>query len=250
MPSGAGGKAAGAGSSSGAGPAAGASQRVSVPRSAWVKLQPRSQPTFVFRVRRGGAIKFSVRQVAPVCRRVGSFTIRVHPGTNRLRFSGSVRGHRLRAGTYVIRARRGKATIYRKILVVGESSPAANTCAGGGYTPFGGGAAVGGDSTASGGSTSGAKDDHARSNAEKAVSEPRASGVLGAQASKVLPASGKAQLGLLIVLAAAIFLLGLGTLPVEVIPHPAAAAFIARRRAVVAAGGLAALAAFLVAYFV
>ena len=51
-------------------------------------------------------------------------------------------------------------------------------------------------------------------------------------------------------LTAAIFLLGLGALPRQAIPHPAAGAFIVRRRALIAAGGLAALATFLVSYFV
>jgi hypothetical protein len=51
-------------------------------------------------------------------------------------------------------------------------------------------------------------------------------------------------------LAGAIFLLGLGALPSEVIPHPGAAAFLIRRRVLVAAAGFAALGAFLFAYFV
>jgi hypothetical protein len=74
--------------------------------------------------------------------------------------------------------------------------------------------------------------------------------VLGARVSRILPGSGGTQLALLIVLAVAIFLLGLGALPRQVIPHPTAASFIARRRALIALAGLATLGAFLVSYFV
>jgi hypothetical protein len=48
----------------------------------------------------------------------------------------------------------------------------------------------------------------------------------------------------------AILLLAIGAVPRSVIPHAGAAAFVARRRAIFAAGGLAALGAFLVSYFV
>jgi hypothetical protein len=68
--------------------------------------------------------------------------------------------------------------------------------------------------------------------------------------SAALPGSGETQLGLLLVLTAAIFLLGIGALPRQAIPHPVAGAFIVRRRALICAGGLVALAAFLVSYFV
>ena len=54
----------------------------------------------------------------------------------------------------------------------------------------------------------------------------------------------------MIVLLGAILLLALGALPRGVVPHAGAAAFVARRRAIFAAAGLAALTAFLVSYFV
>ena len=213
-----------------------------------MKLRPRTRPTFVFRVAGGGSIKFSVRQVAPVCRTVGSFTVRARAGLNRLRFTGRVRGHRLRTGTYQIRARRGKATIFRKILVVGHSSPAANTCAGGSNAAFAG-VAGGGASAGPGGSAAAGKHASGREHGGSTPAPGKASGVLGAQASKILPGSSKTQFGLLIALATAIFLLGLGALPRDVIPHPAAAAFVARHRTMVASTGFAVLAAFLTAYF-
>lgn len=76
------------------------------------------------------------------------------------------------------------------------------------------------------------------------------SGLLGAPVSAIVPSSRETQLALLIVLAAATFLLGIGAVPRQVIPHPGAAAFIARYRPLVAAAGLFALTAFLVSYFV
>jgi hypothetical protein len=76
------------------------------------------------------------------------------------------------------------------------------------------------------------------------------SGLLGAPVTRLLPGSRETQFALLIVLTAAIFLLGVGAIPRQVIPHPGAAAFVARHRPLVAAAGLSALAAFLVSYFV
>jgi len=79
---------------------------------------------------------------------------------------------------------------------------------------------------------------------------PHDSGGLGAPIASILPGSKGTQLGLLFVLTGAIFLLGLGALPRQVVPHPAAAAFIARRRTLIAAAGLTALTAFLVSYLI
>ena len=58
--------------------------------------------------------------------------------------------------------------------------------------------------------------------------------------SKVIPGSGETQVALLIVLLGAILLLAVGAVPRSVVPHAGAAAFVARRRAIFAAGGLAA----------
>jgi hypothetical protein len=76
------------------------------------------------------------------------------------------------------------------------------------------------------------------------------SGILGARAARLLPGSGETQLALLIVLIAAIALLAVGATPREIVPGAAPAAFVARRRPLFALTGLAALAAFLVSYFV
>jgi hypothetical protein len=102
--------------------------------------------------------------------------------------------------------------------------------------------------TGSGGGGSGGKI------AAGALEQPRHklpdSGILGARASKLLPGSGETQLALLIVLITAIALLAAGATPREIVPGAAPAAFVARRRPLFALAGLAALAAFLVSYFV
>jgi hypothetical protein len=211
-----------------------------------VRLDGGRRPTFVYRVPARGLIRISVRQVAPICRVAATFTVRARPGLNHLRFSGRIRGHRLERGTYVVRARRGATTVFRKILIVGDSSPTANVCVSAADSSSGG--------SSEGRAASGTSDDNAaRESAaaadKSAISNPRRSGLLGARASRILPGSGGTQLGLLIVLAAAIFLLGLGALPRELIPHPAAAAFLVQRRTLVAVGGLVTLSVFLVSYF-
>jgi hypothetical protein len=164
-----------------------------------------------------------------------------------------VNGRRLHWGTYLIRARSKHVTVFVKAVVIGRSAPA-NVCAtassgssaaarAGGT----GGTAANGTSSGSGGKPDRTKD---ASNRDAATGEPRSSGVLGAHASRILPGSGETQLALLIVLGAAIFLLGLGALPRQVVPHSTAAAFIVRQRPALAAAGFAALGAFVVAYFV
>ena len=81
------------------------------------------------------------------------------------------------------------------------------------------------------------------------VAAPDHGGVLGARVGKVLPGSRGTQVALLAVLALAIALLFFGTVPPEIVPHSGTAAFLARRRALIAGAGVAALTVFLLAYF-
>jgi hypothetical protein len=175
-----------------------------------------------------------------------TFTVHGHAGTNRIRFTLRGLGRDLTRGTYRVRARSHGSTVLRSTLVVGGGAPE-TTCTEGTGTSSGGSSPTG----ASGqpGSKQGAGKTTAASGSTT-HSLPHDSGVLGRRVSRVLPGSGGTQLALLIVLAIAIFLLALGALPRQVVPHPAAAAFIARRRALIALGGLTALTAFLVSYFV
>jgi type IV secretory pathway TrbD component len=62
---------------------------------------------------------FTVSQVWPVCRTAGHFSYRGHAGLNRVRFNGRVGSRQLGAGTYRISARtRAGRTVRRMTLVV------------------------------------------------------------------------------------------------------------------------------------
>jgi hypothetical protein len=63
--------------------------------------------TVVFRLSRPAVVEITVTRVYPTCERLGTFTVRAGPGTNRIRFRGRLRGRALRPGSYrlVIRAR-------------------------------------------------------------------------------------------------------------------------------------------------
>lgn len=206
-------------------------------------------------------VKFVVRRID--CGFVGRFNVRGHAGVNRIRFKGRIHGHKLAPGVYRLRGRVPGKTVLRKTLVVGNGIAIA--C--GGASPlreivalFSGGSATGGSTSVAGSTSTGAAGGTSRHEGGSATSKamkaahksaaPKRSGLLGTRASKVLPGSGGAQLALLLVLGAAILLLGLGALPREVVPHPAVAGFLAERRALLAAGGLGALVAFLISYFV
>ena len=63
--------------------------------------------TVVFRLSRPAVLDITVARVYPTCKRVGTFTVRAHTGTNRIRFRGRLRGRPLPEGSYrlVVRAR-------------------------------------------------------------------------------------------------------------------------------------------------
>ncbi|HMI22535.1 MAG TPA: hypothetical protein VK496_06425, partial [Gaiellaceae bacterium] len=69
-----------------------------------------------------------------------------------------------------------------------------------------------------------------------------------ATAARVLPDSRGARIALLAALALAALLLGLGALPERMVPHTAAAAFLARERFLFAVCGLAVMTGVGVAY--
>lgn len=206
-------------------------------------LTRRRPVVFVFKLHTRGAVEFALRR----CGAVDSFTVRGRAGVNRIRFRGRLRGRRLAPGTYRVKARsHGRTVLRTQIVVSGTAHPCGSL----------GGASNGSEGSGGGSGAASAKQPGAggKASVAKVAStspvEHDSGGVLGARASKIIPGSGGTQLALLIVLLGAILLLALGALPRGVVPHPAAAAFVARRRAVFAAAGLAALAAFLVSYFV
>jgi len=76
--------------------------------------------TLVFILRRPALVEFAVIEVAPDCRRVGSFRVRGHRGVNRVRVPNRVGREPLAPGTYrvVARAIPGGRTVGRARLVV------------------------------------------------------------------------------------------------------------------------------------
>jgi hypothetical protein len=59
-----------------------------------------------------------VVEVFPLCRVVGSFTVRGHKGLNRFRFNGRVRGKPLPAGTYQIGLRTKRGRLLRVTVAI------------------------------------------------------------------------------------------------------------------------------------
>jgi hypothetical protein len=72
----------------------------------------------VFRLRRAARVRFTVVEVFPRCRVVGSFTVRGHLGVNRIRFKGRVHGKKLPAGTYQIGLRTKRNRLLRVTIAI------------------------------------------------------------------------------------------------------------------------------------
>lgn len=74
----------------------------------------------VFRLSRPAVLEITVARVYPTCKRVGTFTVRAHAGTNRIRFRGRLRGRALPAGSYrlVVRARGARRDVAAIPIVI------------------------------------------------------------------------------------------------------------------------------------
>ena len=91
------------------------------PSRPWLATRgPKKHRTIVleFRLQRRARVVFTVVQVAPVCRTIGSFSVTGHRGSNRVRFNGRMGHHRLQPGTYKIRARTLHSQMVRELVVV------------------------------------------------------------------------------------------------------------------------------------
>jgi hypothetical protein len=151
--SGDGGSGDAAGSGGGAGAAAGAGASGSGPGA--TSRPPRrvraSQPVvrntgdrrqrraavITFRLQRAAIVRFRIRQEAPRCLVIGSFTVRGEAGRNRVRFTGSYRGVTLPPGTYTLTGhafRNGRVTPLGAATVVitgaGQAAEQPTTCNG------------------------------------------------------------------------------------------------------------------------
>jgi hypothetical protein len=72
--------------------------------------------TFVLRHR--AKVIFTVQQVSPVCRTVGHFAVRARKGVNNVRFPGRVGGRKLVPGTYYLEARTALGEVVQRVTLV------------------------------------------------------------------------------------------------------------------------------------
>jgi hypothetical protein len=79
----------------------------------------------LFKLRHPARVRFTVVQVFPLCRVVGSFTVRGHAGTNRFRFNGRVHGTQLDPGTYQIGLRSKRGRLLRVTIAILDAPVAA-----------------------------------------------------------------------------------------------------------------------------
>jgi hypothetical protein len=220
----------------------------------------RRSTVLTFVLKRPTRVIFTVEQVAPDCQTVGRFSIRGRTGLNRFRFSARVGRQELGAGTYRITARtvNGRA-LHRVIVVVvvdgAAPTPgklaalrAANVCPNNGGTATAEGS-TGGPNT---GWLSGTDD---FSKAQPSASGPTTSGSSGALGgvlgSATVEKTAKAiRPALVAVLAAAILLLGLASLPRVAFADARINEALARHRAEIVCVGALALVAVVVTFLV
>ena len=202
---------------------------------------------------------FAVDQVSPACLRLGRFSVAGHAGVNRVRFGGRMHGRQLAPGTYRISARTVSGRVVRRItlVVVGGPAPsrhelsslrAANVCAGTlPDAPFTatGAMSAGGEAATEPLSPSQSQT-HVNGSGLGLPHPPNLdSGVLGTSVQK----TAKALQPLLVaLLAVAIVLLSLASLPRVAVPEPRFNDLLARHRGEIAALGAASLVAVALAF--
>jgi hypothetical protein len=217
--------------------------RLSTPRPFLSFKGPKARRAaiIVFRLRHSARVRFTVLQVFPLCRVVGTFTVRGHAGLNRFHFNGRVHGKRLDPGTYQIGLRTKRGRLLRVTVAIFSAagiSPSAvvtarqrNVC--------GSTAAV--SSTFSGftlqppveGRFATAAATSSRSNADSSF------GLTGPHS--VVREIGKNPFALL-ALGLAVLLLGVAAIPQAATPRGRMGELLVRERSVLALGGGAALA--------
>lgn len=253
----------GAGGSSGARSAGASSTRLRSTRD-WIAVHGSKQrrvTTLKFRLRHKGLVQFTVMQVSPVCRLVGTFRVHGHAGLNRVRFGGRVHGTQLSAGTYRITARTRAGTVLAvtTIVVVDARAPSkselafarqSNVC---GSTGVLGAAAANGSFAAAVGG--GANQEastivrHQRSSGRPSNNtKPSGGHKLPPIASGAISAVEKAKSPIVIaLLGLAVLMLGLAGLPRAAVADPRVMALVAAHRLELAVAGTSALLAAVIA---
>ena len=213
----------------------------------------RRTTTFTFVLQRAGPVAFTVNQVSPVCVGIGRFTVAGHAGLNRVRFAGVVHGRRLTPGTYRISIRSASGRVVRQVtlVVVGGSAPSqaelrslrsANACKGSGATA----------STTALIPLATQKLPGPPTASQQVAAEglaPRGQNLhSGVLATSVEKAARAIRPLLVALLALAILLLGVASLPREAAPEPRMHYLLARHRVELAGLGAAALVAVALAF--
>ena len=201
---------------------------------------------------RDARVVLVVKQVSPTCRIAGQFSVQGHAGLNRVRFPGRAKHLQLGAGTYRISVRAPGGRLLRRVTIVVveggtpsssevSSARAANVC-------------TSASSLASAGTAAGST---GASNMSLSVGHPSASGapaqgtnthsgaVLGATVAK---AARAVQPLLVALLALAIVLLALASLPRMALPESRTSDLLARHRIEIAGLGAAAFAAVVIGF--
>jgi hypothetical protein len=198
---------------------------------------------------KAAVVKFVIFQVSPECRRVGRFRVHGRAGRNRVPFKGRIGRKVLSPGTYRIQARAGRHRVVDARLVIVsrrnageiESARSADLCA----STSGAGAS---SSHGSGLAIPPTQAQRERASEDKAVSR-RSKGSLGVRFSKgAVGAAASIPPWVYALLGVAIALLAVAVLPPRATPGPAAAMFLAQRRALIAAAGTGVLLGAMVAY--
>jgi hypothetical protein len=219
--------------------------------------QNRRSTVLTFVLKRPTTVIFTVRQLAPACQTVGRFSVRGRAGLNRVRFSARVGRRELAAGTYRITARtvNGRALQRVTIVVVDGGAPtkaelaalrASNVCSD--SSGFASTALTGASRTAG---LSGLGSFFTPE--QPSASGPKSSGgaLGGVLGSATVEKTARAiRPGLVALLAAAILLLGLGSLPRLALADARINDALARHRTEITVVGAAALIAVIVTFLV
>jgi hypothetical protein len=202
---------------------------------------------------RAARVVFVVEQVSPVCEVAERFAVDGHPGVNRIRFPRPTSRLQLGPGTYRITARTGAGRIIRRVTIVVvsggvptreqiASARASNVCGAGA-----GAAAASGSTGAS--NTSNLSSSPQRSSTPANGPSGRPNAHSGAVLAASIEKAARAIRPLIVaLLAVAIVLLGIASLPPVALPASRANEVIARHRVEIAGLGAAACVAVLVAF--
>jgi hypothetical protein len=196
-----------------------------------------------FRVPHAIRVRVLVRQVAPVCRRLGVYTVAAKRGTNMVRLPKRIGKHRLGAGTYLLTAKshgkplfKARARLVRGRTLVLHRGGKVATCEGAGSAE-----PVVLRTSAPASELHGVKGRVASGTIRTPRPEPPGASSQMSPLVRAISldyAPNPLRPFLLVLLGAAIALLAVGALPQSVLPARAGTAFVAEQRGWIVAAGI------------